>query len=115
MRTRRLLPFIAIVQSILFLEHFLLYKTWTFSVEGAPALGWIKLAIGLLSVSFVSASILAFRYTNPALRAFYRVAAFWLGLQNFLFPAAILSWLIFGAARIAGLDMNFHRIVEFLF
>jgi uncharacterized protein len=116
MRTRRLLPFIAIVQSILFLEHFLLYKTWTFSLaEYAPGLVWIRLAIGLLSVSFVTASILAFRYTNPALRAFYRVAAVWLGLQNFLFPAAILSWLIFGVGRIAGLEMNFHRIVEFLF
>src|SRR4249919_3380739 len=97
MRTRRLIPFIAIVQSILFLEHFVLYKTWTFSLaENAAGLTWIKLAIGLLSVSFVTASVFAFRFTNPALRAFYRVAAVWLGLQNFLFPAAILSWLIFG-------------------
>src|SRR5436305_8381653 len=116
MRTRRLLPFVAIVQSILFLEHFLLYQTWTFSLaEGPATLRWVRLAIGLLSVSFVAASILAFRYTNPALRAFYRVAAVWLGLQNFLFPATILSWFIFAMGRIAGLEMNFHRIVQFLF
>src|SRR5436305_9208164 len=116
MRTRRLLPFVAIVQSILFLEHFLLYQTWTFSLaEGPATLRWVRLAIGLLSVSFVAASILAFRYTNPALRAFYRVAAVWLGLQNFLFPAMVLSWIIYAVAHMASMDLNFHRTVEWLF
>ena len=31
MRVRRILPFIAIVQCILFLGHFILYATWRFS------------------------------------------------------------------------------------
>ena len=79
MRIRRFIGFIVVIQSILFLEHFLLYKTWTFSVAEHAAGGlWIKLILGLLSVSFVAASLLAWRYTNPALRAFYRVAAVWL-------------------------------------
>ena len=73
---------------------------------------WIKLVLGFLSVSFVAASLLAFRYTNSALRAFYRIAAVWLGLLTFLFFAAVSSWIIFGVARLAGLDVNFHRIVE---
>src|SRR5271168_1153000 len=116
MRIRRFAGFIAVIQSILLVEHFLLFKTWTFSLAGdAPGAPWIGLVLGLLSVSFVAASLLAFRYTNPPLRAFYRVAAVWLGLQNFLFPAMVLSWVIFGAARLAGLDLNFHRTVEFLF
>jgi uncharacterized protein len=116
MRIKRIASFVAIIQSILFVEHFLLYKTWTFSSPAnAPVVLWTKLVLGLLSVSFVAASLLAFRYTNPALRAFYRVAAVWLGLQNFLFPAAILSWIIFGVARLAGLDINFHRTVEWFF
>jgi len=68
-----------------------------------------------LSVSFVAASVLAFRYTNPALRAFYKGAAIWLGLLTFLFLAAVSSWIIFGVARLAGLDVNFHRTVELLF
>ena len=116
MRTRRIATFIAVIQSILFLEHFLLYKTWTFSLaeQAADTLA-IKLILGVLSVSFVAASLLAFRYTTPALRAFYRVAAVWLGLQNFLFPAMVLSWIIFGVARLAGLNVNFHRLVEGLF
>ena len=57
---------------------------------------WIKLGLGLLSVSFIVASLLAFRYTNAALRAFYRAAAVWLGLLTFLFVAAVSSWIVFG-------------------
>jgi len=116
MRTRRIARFIAIIQSILFVEHFLLYKTWTFSLAAnAPGATWIKLVLGLLSISFVAASLLAFRYTNPALRALYRVAAVWLGLQNFLFPAMVLSWITLGVSRMAGLNLNFHRTVELFF
>jgi predicted MPP superfamily phosphohydrolase len=118
MRTRTgLVGFIAIVQSVLFLVHFFLFQTWTFSRSGdeSPGARWAGLALGLLSVSFVAASVLAFRYTNPALRAFYKAAAIWLGLLTFLFLAAVSSWIIFGVARLAGLDVNFHRTVELLF
>src|SRR5208282_1735500 len=116
MRIRRFIGFIAVVQSILFLEHFLLYATWTFSftqtVAGAL---WTKVILSVLSVSFVAASVLAYRYTNPALRGFYRVAAVWLGLQNFLFPAVLCSWITFGVSRLAGLHPSFHRMVEWMF
>jgi uncharacterized protein len=118
MRLRKgLIGFIAIIQSVLSLTHFLLYKTWTFSPAGSDTHGalWIKLFLGFLSVTFVSASLLAFRYTNAALRAFYRAAAVWVGLLTFLFVAAVSSWIIFGVARLAGLDVNFHRTVELLF
>jgi predicted MPP superfamily phosphohydrolase len=116
MRIRRFVVFIAIIQSVLFLEHYLLYETWTFSNAGqTPGAGWIKLILAILSVSFVAASLLAYRYTTPALRAFYRAAAVWLGLQNFLFPAMVLSWIVFGAARLARFDLNFHRTVQWLF
>src|SRR5712671_5606086 len=114
---KELIGFIAITQSVLFLTHYLLYETWIFSPAGSetPGAFWIKLALGFLSVSFIAASLLAFRYTNPALRALYRVAAVWMGLVSFLFLAAVSSWTIFGVTRLAGLDMNFHRTVELLF
>jgi predicted MPP superfamily phosphohydrolase len=117
MRRKRLIGFIAIVQSVLFLGHLFLYQTWAFSPTGGNPYGapWVKLALGLLSVSFIAASLLAFRYTNSVLRAFYRAAAVWLGLLSFLFVAGISSWIIFGVARLAGLGVNFHRIVELLF
>jgi len=112
-----LIGFIAVFQSILFLTHFFLYETWVFSAGGSDGAGslWLKLSLAVLSVSFLVASLLAFRYTNAALRAFYRAAAVWLGVLSFLFLAAASSWIVFGAARLAGLDANFHRIAEVLF
>jgi uncharacterized protein len=112
----RLIVFVAIVQSIIFAAHFFLYETWTFLPSGnnAGAL-WLKLLLGFLSVSFVPASLLAFRYTNPAIRALYKAAAVWTGLLTFLFSAAVLSWVVFGIAQLAGLSLNFHRTVESLF
>jgi len=115
MRARReLIGFIVVIQSVLFLAHYLLYETWTFSSAGGDIAGafWIKLVLGILSVSFIAALLLAFRYTNAPLRAFYRAAAVWMGLLSFLFIAAVSSWFIFGVGRLAGLDMNFHRTVN---
>src|SRR6202166_5039080 len=118
MRVRKdLIGFIAVIQSVLVLIHYLLYETWTFSPAGTetPGAFWIKLALGCLSMSFVAASLLAFRYTNASLRGFYKAAAVWMGLGSFLFLAAVSSWIIFGVALLAGLNMNFHRTVELLF
>src|SRR5271168_4422877 len=118
MRVRReLIGFVVVIQSVLFLTHYLLYETWAFSPAGSetPGAFWIKLVLGLLSVSFVAASLFAFRYTNAALPAFYRAAAVWMGLVSFLFLAAVSSWIIFGIARAAGLNINSHRTVELLF
>jgi predicted MPP superfamily phosphohydrolase len=110
-----LLGFIAVFQSVLLLAHFFLYQTWTFSAPGSAAPLWLKITLGILSVSFVAASLLAFRWTNTALRAFYRAAAVWLGLLSFFFIAAIASWIFLGVATLAGQAINFHLMVEILF
>jgi hypothetical protein len=112
-----LIGVIVILQAVLFLTHFLVYETWAFSPAGGDLTGtwWIKLVLGFLSVSFVAASLLAFRYTDASVRAFYRIAAVWLGFLTFLFFAAVVSWIIFGGARLAGLVVSFHWMVEWLF
>jgi predicted MPP superfamily phosphohydrolase len=117
MARKRLIFLFAVIQFVLCLVHLFLYQTWTFSLaeNGTPGAFWIKLVLGFLSVSFVAASLLAFRYTSAALRGFYTAAAVWLGLLTFLFVGAVSSWIISGIARLAGLDVNFHRIVELLF
>jgi predicted MPP superfamily phosphohydrolase len=118
MRVRTgLIGFIAVVQIILLLAHLFLYETWAFSLaaDGRGVVLWFKLAVALLSVSFVAASLLAFRYTNGPVRAFYRVAAIWLGLLSFLFIAAVFSWIVFGVATIARVAVPFHRLVEMFF
>ena len=117
MKRKQFVGFIVVIQSVLCLTHLLLYKTWTFSPagnDGSQAL-WVKLVVGLLSVSFVAASLLAFRHTNTIVRSFYRVAAIWVGLLSFLFAGAVVSWAIFAFARLTGLDVNFHRTVELMF
>lgn len=112
-----LVVFIAVVQAILFLTHLFLYETWTFSISGNGGAGalWLKIIFEILSVSFVVASLLAWRYTGAVVRAIYKVAAVWLGLLSFLFVAAVLSWAAFGVTWVAGLHANFHLIVEVLF
>jgi uncharacterized protein len=112
----RFLVFIVIIQSVLFLTHFLLYETWTFSTtrSHASALA-IGLIFGFLSVTFVAASLLVYRYTNAFVRGFYRAAAIWVGWLTFLVFAAICSWSVFGIARLVGIDLNFHRTVQVLF
>jgi len=112
-----LLRFVFIVQSILFLGHWFLYDTWTFSPGSGHTAGplWLKLALTFLSVSFVSASLLAFRYTNAVVRAFYRIAAVWIGLLSFVFIAAVFTWAIFAISLVAGAHLNFHHVAELFF
>ena len=115
-RTSRLITFIAVLQSVLLLAHFVLYKTWVFSCVSAHASGpWLKLVALVLSLSFVPASLLAFRYTNLFVRVFYRIAAVWIGLLSFLFIAAVGSWLVLATARMSGVAIDFHRVVQLLF
>jgi len=113
----RFVAFIVILQSVLFLTHFVLYETWTFSPTKGHTFRplWLEIGLFSLSLSFVVASLLAFRYTNAALRTFYRVAAVWLGLLTFLFLAAVFSWIVLGVALLSGTSVNFHRIVQWLF
>jgi predicted MPP superfamily phosphohydrolase len=108
--------FVAILQSVLLAVHFFLYETWVYSPGGAiVASWWLRLGVGVLSVSFVAASLLAFRYSNAVLRWFYRVAAVWLGMVSFLFFAACLSWVTLGLAWLAGIKVEEHAAVEILF
>jgi uncharacterized protein len=112
-----LVGFMVVVQTVLFLTHLLLYETWTLSLRANAATGplWLKLLLGILSVSFLIASLLAWRYTGKLVRAIYKVAAVWLGLLSFLFIAAVFAWLAFGLAWATGWQVNFHIIVEALF
>ena len=107
----------AVIQVVLFLTHLFIYETWTFAPAGSEYFSflWLKIAVAFLSVSFLAASLLAFRYSNPAVRTLYRISAVWLGIVSFLFFAAGASWIVFGAAWIAGVKVNFHRIVEILY
>jgi len=112
---RRFVVFIAILQSVLFFSHFLLYETWTFSAEVRSGALWLKLLAGFLSLTFVPASLLAFRYTNRPVRVFYRLAAVWVGFLSFLVFAATAAWIVFDVALALGSRVDFHLMVQILF
>jgi uncharacterized protein len=109
--------FATVIQSILFLTHFFIYETWAFASAGSEvsAAPWLKVTMGFMSLSFMAATLLAFRFTNPAVRTFYRIAAVWLGIVSFLFFAACASWVLFVLARISDVNVNFHEIIEVLY
>jgi hypothetical protein len=45
----------------------------------------------------------------------YKGAAAWMGFLSFLFLAALCSWVLLGFASLAGVGIDFHRMVEGLF
>jgi predicted MPP superfamily phosphohydrolase len=99
---------ILIIQSFLFLVHFALYTTWSFfwGAPGFPQALQIKVALALLSVSFVAASLAAHEFFNPVVRAFYTLAAVWLGFVNFLFFAACACWIAYGVPLLFGVHLD---------
>jgi predicted MPP superfamily phosphohydrolase len=109
--------FVAIVESILLFGHFAIYETWI-ELWGAPdprtAL-WLRIVMGVLSISFVAASLVSFRYSNAAVRAFYRAAASWLGFMGLLFFASGVCWIAYGIARLIGWRGEGRPIVAMLF
>ena len=111
---KQFVGFIAVIQFVLFLAHFLIYKTWMFASAVGDSSG-LELFLGLLSISFIGSSLLAFRYTNTFVRIVYKASAIWLGLLSFVFLAALLCWFIFGITLVAGRSINFHHLVEALF
>ncbi|HEY2860727.1 MAG TPA: metallophosphoesterase [Terracidiphilus sp.] len=93
---------LAIVQTILFLGHWLLYLTaksfWNPSASAMQALGIILL---VLSLSFTITSLLSFRFSNPLVSLLYKVSSVWMGALNFLFWAACLTWAVDLVFRLA--------------
>jgi uncharacterized protein len=111
---RRIGIFVLIAQSILFLVYFFLYETWTlFWGEARPRENLtLRLAIALLSMSFISASLLAFRTSNVLVRMYYTISAAWLGFVNFAFAAACACWFVYGGLRIFGLHPDRRLLAE---
>jgi uncharacterized protein len=114
---RRIATFAAIVQSILLLGHFFVYETWV-TLWGAPVgarLTILRIAMAVLAISFVPATLLAHRYFNGPVRFVYRLASIWLGIFNFLFLAACLCWIVCPIVWLMRLPVGGHAIAEAFF
>src|SRR5207245_10549443 len=108
-----IIAFAIVVQFILFLTHFFIYKTWMFAAaENETSAQWLSVTVGVLSVSFLAASLLAFRYSNRTVRTLYRIAAVWLGIVSWLFVAAAASWPAFCVTWVARGGVSVELVVE---
>jgi predicted MPP superfamily phosphohydrolase len=112
----RFILFISIVQSILFLGHWFLYRTLVrfFGVVNPFRLFTLKTALALLSISLVLTSFLAFRYFNLPVRCLYTGAASWLGIFYLFILASILCWVFYGLGKLFHLPLNGKILIEIL-
>jgi uncharacterized protein len=113
----RILKFAVAVQAVLLVSHAFVYETWTIlrSSPDPPGFPWLAAALAFLSVTFLTASLLAWRYSSWAVRVYYTLAAVWLGLFSYFFFAACLAWIVFGTSHMLGIDWESRRIVYLTF
>jgi len=115
--TSRIIVFVATIQGILFGAHLFVYETWRFfwGPLGSPGDIILASAVGVLSVSFVTATLLAHRYSNPVVRGFYRVASVWLGVLNFCFVGACVCWVVYPVDLLIGSTVPRRDVAGVLF
>ncbi len=92
----RIAIFVAVIQVILFTAYFFVYKIFSlvFSISSEPSVMWTRVVFFILSISFMSATLFAYKFYGPLGRLVYRAAAVILGT---------LYWLIFASFLSAGL------------
>lgn len=111
----RLFIFASIVQSILFLAHGFLYATMAYFWGGIITSWAVRLAFGLLSLSFVAASIRGWYSCHPLTRLFYGVAAIWLGFASYFLFAAVACWIVLALSHTAGWNWQPASIADVAF
>jgi len=87
---------ITLMQILLLLAHWFLFRVW---IDFWPGMPWgvmlpLRDAMFLLAPGFIAAALLGFYYENAFVRIFYRIEALWLGFFNFFFWAACLCRLL---------------------
>jgi uncharacterized protein len=112
----RLTVFVLVFQIILLLAHWLLYETLT-RFLGPFDPYWnskLQIAVALLALTFVPASLLAHQYSSLAVRVFYTLSAVWLGILSFSFFASCACWVVYFFIRLAGIPASRRDIAIIL-
>jgi len=108
----RIVVFLACAQSILFLLHWFVFETWK-AFSGAPdsaGISRLGIAVAVLSITFLTASLLAHNFYNVFVRAYYKAAALWLGFFSFFVLAACSCWILLAILRQSGLHWERQSI-----
>jgi predicted MPP superfamily phosphohydrolase len=100
---------VAFLQVFLFFSHWFIYHTlisfWpTFLPLSPNVASYLWAILFLLSISFVVAALLSFRFANGLVALVYTIAATWLGFLNFLFCGACLCWIVALVAQLISTD-----------
>ncbi|MEJ2008317.1 MAG: metallophosphoesterase [Acidobacteriota bacterium] len=113
----RFIKFIVIIQLILFAAHGFVYETWiAFQSRPDPSgVTGLQVAMVVLSLTFVPASLLGFRYSNFWTKLFYKLSAVWLGMMNFFVLAAFLCWMAYLGERVFGLPAGRPALAESMY
>jgi predicted MPP superfamily phosphohydrolase len=109
---------IALIESVLFLGHWFIYRTLVVFFAGrlSPAAAFaLRNTLFLLAFSFVTAALLGFRFRNPLVSLFYKIAAIWLGVFDFFVLAAFLCRLVDFAQYMTGLHRNRPEVAILFF
>jgi uncharacterized protein len=108
---------ITFIQAILFVAHWFIFRTFVdfWFPLGPSTIAALQVAMVPLAFSFVAAALLGFRFSNPAVRVFYSLAAVWLGVLNYLFLAACACRLIALALRLFSIHLDRPLIAAPLF
>jgi len=108
----RFLGFISTFLVVLFGGHYLVYLSITrFFPISDPGIRKIILWIMLfLAIAIFPSALLVRIYANVFTGLLYQVTAVWTGLFIYLFMAAILTWLIFGAGYLFRFSPNMQVV-----
>jgi len=108
--------FALVLQILLFLTHWFLYLTLVrfLNITDPGILFSLKIALGVLSFTFVTASLLANISDNILLRAYYTAAAFWLGALLYLIVAGGLAYLAVFLAQYFSVSFNASFFAQIL-
>ena len=111
---REMAVFGSIISAILLSANALVCATWS-HFFGLP--GWIawQALPGAVAVAFIAATILRFRFSNPAVTIVYAFTAAWVGALNFAFFAAVGCWIVAGVYWLAGWSLPSFTAAAILF
>lgn len=105
------------MQSLLLFGHWLLYRTMVrfLDITNPALLSGLKVSLAVLSLSFVVASLLVFKYHNSFVKILYVVASSWLGFFYYLCWAVVSAWIIYGVFGLLGWRFDFRYVALLLF
>jgi uncharacterized protein len=116
---KRVVVFLTMVESILLFGHFFVYETWRAFQPPAPSSSHgilaLAFAFAVLSFTFLTASLLARLYSNALVRAYYTIAAVWLGFLSFAFLASLGAWFVRGFSALFHLGWQPQQIAFAMF